>query len=62
MAGKALDIVDDSLRQGFLPAAPREKACQTCDYLVVCGPYEEERVRRKSTAELKPLRELRAMK
>lgn len=62
MAQKALGLIDDSLRQGFLPAAPRAKACETCDYTVVCGPYEEERTGRKSKPELKSLRELRSMK
>jgi ATP-dependent helicase/nuclease subunit B len=62
VAHKALGIIDESLRQGFLPAAPRTKACETCDYKVVCGPYEEERVARKSKPELKSLRELRGMK
>jgi RecB family exonuclease len=62
MAGKALGIIDESLRQGFLPAAPRADACKNCDYTVVCGPYEEERSGRKSKPELKGLRELRGMK
>ena len=62
VAGKVLGIIDESLRQGFLPAAPRAKACDTCDYRVVCGPYEEERSARKSKPDLKSLRELRAMK
>jgi ATP-dependent helicase/nuclease subunit B len=62
MAHKALGIIDESLHQGFLPAAPREKACDNCDYRVVCGPYEEQRVKRKSKPELKSLRELRSMK
>ena len=59
---QALEIIDESLRGGFLPAAPRDKACETCDYRVVCGPYEEERASRKSKVELKGLRELRGMK
>jgi RecB family exonuclease len=62
VAGRALGIIDESLHQGFLPAAPREKACEKCDYRVVCGPYEEERSGRKSKPELKSLRELRGMK
>ncbi len=62
VAQKALGIIDEHLRQGFLPAAPRTKACETCDYTVVCGPYEEERSARKSKPELKSLRELRGMK
>ena len=62
MARQALSIIDESLHQGFLPAAPRAKACDNCDYRVVCGPYEEERSARKSKPELKLLRELRSMK
>ena len=62
IAQKALGIIDESLRKGFLPAAPRKDACAKCDYRVVCGPYEEERSGRKSKPELKDLRELRGMK
>jgi ATP-dependent helicase/nuclease subunit B len=62
VAGKALGIIDAALHQGFLPAAPRDKACDNCDYRVVCGPYEVERTRRKSKAETKSLRELRSLK
>ncbi len=62
VAQKALGIIDESLRQGFLPAAPRDKACVNCEYRVVCGPYEQERSAHKSKPELKSLRELRSMK
>ena len=41
------------MRDGFLPAAPRKDGCKGCDYLPVCGPYEEERVAEKSQPELK---------
>jgi len=34
-----------------LPAAPREGACEHCDYLPICGPYEEERVARRKQLE-----------
>jgi len=54
-----LQTIDDAIRDGFLPAAPRKDACKRCEYLPVCGPYEEERVREKSPAELKGLKELR---
>ena len=30
------------MRDGSLPAAPRKDGCKGCEYLVVCGPYEEE--------------------
>ena len=50
------------MRNGFLPAAPRKDGCKRCEYLPVCGPYEEERVGEKSQAELKDLKELRGWK
>ena len=59
-AEQALHVIDDALRSGFLPAAPRKDGCKRCEYLPVCGPYEEERIREKSQAELKDLKELRA--
>ncbi len=38
-----LDTIDHALRNGELPAAPRADGCKWCDYLPVCGPYEEQR-------------------
>lgn len=61
-ARKALETIEAALRDGFLPAAPKDKACQRCDYLPVCGPYEEERVAVKSPTELRTLKDLRGMK
>ncbi len=61
-AQHVLEIIDGAMRDGFLPAAPRKDGCKGCDYLPVCGPYEEERVRVKSQAELKKLKELRGWK
>jgi ATP-dependent helicase/nuclease subunit B len=61
-AQQALETIDAALRDGFLPAAPREHACRHCDYLPVCGPYEEERVAVKSAVELRTLKELRGMR
>jgi ATP-dependent helicase/nuclease subunit B len=51
--------IDKAVRDGFLPAAPRKDGCKRCEYLPVCGPYEEERVRAKSQVELKSLKDLR---
>ena len=59
-AAQVLRIIDDSIRDGFLPAAPRKDGCKRCEYLPVCGPYEEERVGEKSQPELKALKELRS--
>jgi ATP-dependent helicase/nuclease subunit B len=62
-ARKAADLVAKTVRDGlasaFLPAAPAEGACKYCDYLRVCGPYEEERTGRKRQDELAPLLTLR---
>jgi ATP-dependent helicase/nuclease subunit B len=55
------DTIGGALRDGFLPAAPAERACEWCDYRPLCGPREEQRVRRKSPAALEPLRKLRAL-
>jgi RecB family exonuclease len=61
-AQQVLAIIDGAMRDGFLPAAPRQDGCKNCDYLPVCGPYEEERVKVKSQAELKDLKALRGWK
>ena len=53
------ETIGEALRAGFLPAAPREKACRWCDYLSVCGPHEERRIRAKPQSELDPLKRLR---
>lgn len=59
-AEQVLDAIDGAIRDGMLPAAPRKDGCKRCEYLPVCGPYEEERAREaKSQAELKGLKELR---
>jgi CRISPR/Cas system-associated exonuclease Cas4 (RecB family) len=58
-AEHVLVVIDDAIRDGFLPAAPRKDGCKRCEYLPVCGPYEEERVHEKSQPELKALKELR---
>ncbi len=56
---QALGIIDTAIADGFLPAAPRERACDWCDFRSVCGPYEELRVRRKDQRPLASLRMLR---
>ena len=56
---QVLRIIDDAVGTGFLPAAPRKDGCKRCEYLPVCGPYEEERAGEKSQPELKSLKELR---
>ena len=54
-----IEVIEESLSQGFLPAAPRTDACKTCDYKIVCGPYEETRIQRKKPERLRLLQQLR---
>jgi RecB family exonuclease len=58
-AEHVLEVINEAMVNGTLPAAPREGGCKNCEYLPVCGPYEEERVKEKSQAELKGLKEMR---
>jgi RecB family exonuclease len=53
--------VDGFLEQGFLPAAPRPRACLYCDYQLLCGNREELRVRRKPADRLALLNSLREL-
>jgi CRISPR/Cas system-associated exonuclease Cas4 (RecB family) len=59
LASQVLGAVEDAVRRGFLPAAPRDGACDWCDYRAVCGPYEETRVAKKKQGDLAALIELR---
>jgi ATP-dependent helicase/nuclease subunit B len=56
---RVLEIIDRSIEEGFLPAAPQTGACGMCDYSMVCGPYEETRVKRKPQDRLDPLIQIR---
>ena len=56
-----LRLIDGAIESGFLPAAPREGACETCDYRSICGPYEELRVARKDRGPIGDLTRLRTM-
>lgn len=58
-AKEVIGIIREAVEAGFLPAAPAEKACEMCDYQLVCGPYEELRSSRKRPEALVKLRRLR---
>lgn len=60
-AGIMVDTVGKALEEGFLPAAPAHDACVWCDYLAVCGPHEERRVRVKPQDRLVALKGLREL-
>lgn len=59
---QVLEIVDRAVEQGFLVAAPAPRACTWCDFRPVCGPREEERVKRKAKDRLADLEALRSMR
>ncbi len=59
---QVLEIIDRAVETGFLPAAPRERACTWCDFRPVCGPREQERTRRKARERLADLEALRSMR
>ena len=59
---EVLAIIDRAVERGFLVAAPGDGACRWCDFRAVCGPREEERVRRKNPKELADLHALRSMR
>ena len=54
---EVLGLIDGAVAAGRFHPAPRPDACARCDFRPVCGPYEEERVRRKE-----PLPELAALR
>ena len=58
---EALEIIDRAIELGFLPAAPASGACTWCDFRAVCGPHEEQRIRRKAAERLGDLLMLRGM-
>lgn len=59
---QVLSMIDRAVEIGFLPAAPADRACTWCDFRPVCGPREEERVRRKAADQLADLTSLRSMR
>jgi ATP-dependent helicase/nuclease subunit B len=61
---RLLANIDQSIASGFLPPAPEKDTCETCDYRVVCGPYEEQRFGRnkqRKDERLEALFEIRGM-
>jgi hypothetical protein len=58
-AEAVLRQINNALRNGVFPAAPRKDACAHCEFVPVCGPYEEERIARKKQSPLRKLVELR---
>jgi CRISPR/Cas system-associated exonuclease Cas4 (RecB family) len=59
---QVLTIIDRAVEEGFLAAAPAERACTWCDFRPVCGPHEERRVKEKARERLADLDALRGMR
>jgi hypothetical protein len=59
---EVLEIIDRAVEQGSLPPAPREGACQYCDFRTVCGPDEERRIARKHQQPLADVLYLRGLR
>ena len=56
-----LSTIDAALRTGDFPAAPRQGACEHCDFHRVCGPYEETKVAVKNQDALAALIRVRGL-
>jgi CRISPR/Cas system-associated exonuclease Cas4 (RecB family) len=56
---RVLETIGRAIEEGFLPAAPQPGACGLCDYRPVCGPYEEQRAKRKQPDRLDALVQIR---
>ena len=57
---EVLEIIDRAIEVGVLVPAPRERACEWCDFQPVCGPWEERRIAKKDKRLLRDLLELRS--
>jgi hypothetical protein len=57
---EVIELIDRAIARGFLPPAPRAKACPTCDFRLVCGSLEEQRIARKDSRALEDLSKLRS--
>jgi CRISPR/Cas system-associated exonuclease Cas4 (RecB family) len=57
---EVLETIDHAVERGFLPPAPRERACGMCDFRQVCGPGEERRIAEKDPHALERLLLLRS--
>ena len=65
IATRLAQYANDMLAQGFLPAAPDPpEVCNNCEYLVICGPHEAERVqniKQRDSGRLRSLNLLRGL-
>ena len=57
---EVLEVIDRAIETGVLVPAPRDRACDWCDFRSVCGPWEERRIGKKERQVVSDLRELRS--
>jgi CRISPR/Cas system-associated exonuclease Cas4 (RecB family) len=57
---EVVELIDRSIARGFLPPAPRQRACTMCDFTAVCGSGEERRITVKDARGLEDLNKLRS--
>lgn len=57
---RVFETLDGAIEEGFLPAAPRARGCDYCDYRLACGPQEGLRTTQKARERLVPLADLRS--
>ena len=57
---EVVELIDGSIARGFLPPAPRQRACTMCDFTAVCGSGEERRITVKDARALEDLNKLRS--
>ncbi len=57
---EVLEVIDRAIETGVLVPAPRERACEWCDFRPVCGPWEERRIGKKERRLLSDLAALRS--
>ncbi|MFN2511697.1 MAG: PD-(D/E)XK nuclease family protein, partial [Pyrinomonadaceae bacterium] len=58
---EVLTTIRQGLADAFLPAAPEEGACAWCDFLAVCGSFEEMRTSKKPGDRLVQLKRIREL-
>ena len=58
---EVLEVIDRAIENGTLAARPAAKACEWCDFQIVCGSQEERRTRKKDARLFADLDALRGM-
>ncbi len=57
---EVVELIDGSIARGFLPPAPRQRACTMCDFTRGVRDREERRITVKDARALEDLNKLRS--